>query len=94
LDKDHFVGTSGRHFDTYINKDILYTYPVESAKVGKLFAEKYKDSNIEVVAAPALGGIIHFPMGSILFIKTEEKNCLQCVHRKNPRKTSDLHARL
>ncbi len=58
LENDHFVGTSGLHFDTYINKDFLYPHTKEVSQVSKIFAEKYKDKNIEVVVGPALGGII------------------------------------
>ncbi len=54
----HFVGTSGLHFDTYVNKDFLYPHTKETSDIGKIFAEKYKDKNIEVVVGPALGGII------------------------------------
>lgn len=86
LDNDHFVGTSGRHFDTYINKDILYTYPVESAKVGKLFAEKYKDANIEVVAAPALGGIILSQWTAYYLSKMKKKTIFSVYTEKTPEK--------
>lgn len=55
---DHFVGTSGRHFDTYVNKDMLFPHTSAVAQVGEMFALKYKDRNIDVVVAPALGGII------------------------------------
>lgn len=58
LTNSHFVGTSGKHFDTYINKDALYPHTAETSRMGELFAEKNKDLNIDVVAAPALGGII------------------------------------
>jgi len=58
LPESHFVGTSGLHFDTYVNKDFLYPHTKETSQVGKIFAEKYKDENIEVVVGPALGGII------------------------------------
>lgn len=58
LTNDHFVGTSGLHFDTYINKDALYPHTEETSEMGKLFAEKNKDLDIDVVAAPAVGGII------------------------------------
>ncbi|MEK9186654.1 MAG: phosphoribosyltransferase family protein [Patescibacteria group bacterium] len=54
----HFVGTSGFHFDTYINKDELFPHTQEASEIGKIFAEKYKDSLIDAVVAPALGGII------------------------------------
>jgi len=58
IDNNHFVGTSGGHFDTYVNKDALYPHTIETSDVGKLFAEKYQNLDIDVVAAPALGGII------------------------------------
>jgi orotate phosphoribosyltransferase len=54
----HFVGTSGRHMPTYINKDALFPYPEEASKVGLLFAQKYQDVDIDVVVAPAMGGVI------------------------------------
>ncbi|CAN5120996.1 phosphoribosyltransferase family protein [soil metagenome] len=55
---DHFVYTSGKHGEVYVNKDALYPHTEDVSKVGMLFAEKYKDLDIDVVAAPALGGII------------------------------------
>lgn len=55
---NHFVLTSGKHSPTYINKDALYPHTKQAAEVGKLFAEKFKSFDIDVVAAPALGGII------------------------------------
>ncbi|PIR75696.1 MAG: phosphoribosyltransferase [Candidatus Magasanikbacteria bacterium CG_4_9_14_0_2_um_filter_42_11] len=58
LDHDHFVGTSGLHFDTYINKDALYPHISSVSKVGRAFAEAHKELNIDIVAGPALGGII------------------------------------
>jgi len=58
LENGHFVGTSGLHFGTYINKDFLYPHTKKTSQMCRLFAEKYKDANIEVVVGPALGGII------------------------------------
>ena len=54
----HFVGTSGAHFATYINKDALYPHTAETSEVCKLFAEAVADLEVEVVVGPALGGII------------------------------------
>lgn len=54
----HFVGTSGRHMDTYITKDALFPHVNDVAQVCGMFAEKNKNLDIDVVAAPALGGII------------------------------------
>jgi orotate phosphoribosyltransferase len=58
ITNSHFVGTSGAHFDTYIKKDALYPHTEDTSAVCKLFAEKVKDFDIEVVVGPALGGII------------------------------------
>jgi orotate phosphoribosyltransferase len=58
ISNGHFVGTSGLHFDTYINKDALYMHTEATSKVCEFFAEKYKDEKIDVVVAPAIGGII------------------------------------
>lgn len=58
LPDDHFVGTSGAHFDTYINKDRLFVHPEDTGAICKLFAERHKDLDIDAVAGPAMGGII------------------------------------
>jgi len=54
----HFVYTSGKHGSIYINKDALYPHTGFASKVGELFAQKHRDIDIDIVAAPALGGII------------------------------------
>lgn len=54
----HFVYTSGKHGSVYVNKDAVYPHTAETSRIGELFAEKFKDTDIDVVAAPALGGII------------------------------------
>jgi orotate phosphoribosyltransferase len=53
----HFVGTSGRHMDTYVNKDALIMHPLAVSRVGELFAELNMDTEIDVVIAPAVGAI-------------------------------------
>lgn len=58
LPNDHFVGTSGRHLEAYINKDALFPHTAETSEIGKLFAEKFKDRDIDVVAGPAMGAAI------------------------------------
>lgn len=54
----HIVYTSGQHGSVYINKDALYPHTKETSEVGRMFAEKYKDTDIDVVVGPAYGGII------------------------------------
>lgn len=53
----HFVGTSMRHTPAYINKNVLISQPKYISKVGKLFAERFKDKDIQAVVAPAVAGI-------------------------------------
>lgn len=55
---DHFVYTSGKHGSVYVNKDALYPHTQETSQVGKMFAEKHNNMDIDTVVAPALGGII------------------------------------
>ena len=58
LTNGHFVYTSGKHGSVYINKDALYPHTREASRVGRMFAEKFKDVDVDAVVAPALGGII------------------------------------
>ncbi len=54
----HFVYTSGKHGSVYINKDALYPHTKETSQVCELFAQKYKNLDIDIVVAPAVGGTI------------------------------------
>ncbi len=58
LENSHFVGTSGRHMSVYVNKDYLLSHPAYTAKITKLLAEENKNLDIDVVAAPVVGGVI------------------------------------
>ncbi|MBI2989960.1 MAG: phosphoribosyltransferase [Candidatus Magasanikbacteria bacterium] len=58
MPNDHFVGTSGRHLEAYINKDALYPHTKETSLIGAYFAEAHKGLDIHLVAGPAMGGII------------------------------------
>ena len=54
----HIVYTSGKHGSAYVNKDALYPHIEETSQIGMFFAQKFKDLDIDIVVAPALGGII------------------------------------
>lgn len=58
ITESHIVYTSGKHGSIYINKDALYPHTEVTSDICKMFAEKYKDADIDVVVGPALGGII------------------------------------
>jgi len=84
LPNDHFVGTSGGHIDTYINKDMLFLHPEAASEVGKLFAEKYKGVEIDAVVAPALGGIILSQWTAYHLSKLKGKEVLGIYTEKTP----------
>lgn len=54
----HFVFTSGRHSDSYVNKDALYPYTHDTSRLCKAMAERFVEKNIEVVVGPAIGAAI------------------------------------
>lgn len=58
LTDDHFVYTSGKHGSVYINKDFLYPHVQMVSRVAKIFADKFRNKPIDVVAAPAVGGTV------------------------------------
>lgn len=58
LTDSHFVGTSGKHFGTYINKDALYPHTKETSEICKMMAGKAKDLEVDIVIGPSVGGII------------------------------------
>jgi len=82
----HIVYTSGKHGDAYINKDALYPHTQKTSRIGELFAEKYKDKDIDVVAAPALGGIILESWTAYHLSKLKGKEILGVFTEKTPEK--------
>jgi orotate phosphoribosyltransferase len=58
LQTGHFRLTSGRHSDRYMQCARLFEYPGKSAELCRDLAEIFKDESVDLVAGPALGGII------------------------------------
>lgn len=54
----HFVFTSGRHGDSYVNKDALYPYTHDTSILCKAMAERFLDKDVEVVVGPTMGAAI------------------------------------
>lgn len=54
----HFKLTSGRHSDRYIQCAKLFEHPQESGELCADLAESFLDMDVQLVAGPALGGII------------------------------------
>ena len=83
LTDDHFVYTSGKHGSVYVNKDALYTHPVETARVGKMFAEKFQNKRIDVVVAPAIGGTILSQWTAYWLSRLTKRDVRSCYTEKD-----------
>lgn len=84
MSNGHFVGVSGLHMDTYINKDFLYPHTGHTRRLGEMFAERYKDKNIEVVVGPALGGIILSQWTAFALTQMTGRDVLGVYTEKSP----------
>lgn len=82
----HLVYTSGKHGSVYINKDALYPHTEFSSRIGELFAEAHKDMDIDVVCAPALGGIILSQWTAFHLSKLKGKEILGVYTEKDAEK--------
>jgi orotate phosphoribosyltransferase len=58
LKEGHFLLSSGRHSDRYIEKFDLLRHPRAASAVCALIADRYRDSAIDVVAGPTTGGVV------------------------------------
>ena len=58
LKSGHFLLTSGRHSDNYMQCAKLLQYPQYTEEIIKGLAEEFKNDNIDIVIGPAIGGII------------------------------------
>jgi orotate phosphoribosyltransferase len=54
----HFILSSGLHSSSYLQSALVLQYPAEAEWLGRAIAAGYEDQDIELVASPALGGII------------------------------------
>lgn len=80
---DHFVYTSGKHGSVYINKDFLYPHTKETSLIGRMFAKKFKNKAIDVVAAPAVGGTILCTWTAYFLSKLKNKEVLSVYTEKD-----------
>ncbi|MBM7614296.1 orotate phosphoribosyltransferase [Alkaliphilus hydrothermalis] len=54
----HFLLTSGRHSNQYMQCARILQYPWYTEEIAKGLAEEFADDNIDIVVGPAMGGII------------------------------------
>jgi orotate phosphoribosyltransferase len=54
----HFVLSSGLHSTSYLQCALVLQYPVEAERFGRAIADHFRNEKIELVASPAIGGIV------------------------------------
>ena len=58
LQEGHFLLSSGRHSDRYVEKFALLMRPRETEQVCRGFVERFAGAGVETVAGPTTGGIL------------------------------------
>lgn len=58
LQSGHFLLTSGKHSNKYMQCAKIFQHPDISAQISKDLAEKFEEYDIDIVIGPAVGGII------------------------------------
>ena len=56
--RGHFIFTSGRHSDVYMQCAQVLRYPEYTEKLAKHLASRFRSDAIDIVIGPALGGIV------------------------------------
>jgi len=81
----HFVLTSGLHSSVYLQCVLVLQHPREAEKLGCSIAQNFQKKNIQLVAAPAIGGlVIGHEVAKALgarFIWTERENGTMTLRR-------------
>jgi len=54
----HFLLTSGKHSGQYVEKFRLLERPAVTARLGSALASRFAEAHVELVAGPAVGGIL------------------------------------
>lgn len=70
----HIVYSSGKHGDTYFNKNRIFTKPDYISWIGKQFAQEFADNKIDAVIGPVTGGAILSSWTAYYLSEVENKN--------------------
>jgi orotate phosphoribosyltransferase len=54
----HFILSSGLHSAKYLQSALVLQHPAEAGQLGRAIADNFRGRNIQLVAAPAIGGIV------------------------------------
>jgi len=84
LSDSHIVYTSGRHGRAYINKDAIYPHTDLTSDLCRLIALHFANHAIDVVVAPALGGILLSQWVAHHLSQIQNKKILALYAEKTP----------
>src|SRR5215470_4101107 len=54
----HFILSSGLHSSVYLQCAIALQSPAVAAKFGEAIADQFRESGVQTVASPAIGGLV------------------------------------
>ncbi|MDX6695633.1 MAG: orotate phosphoribosyltransferase [Blastocatellia bacterium] len=54
----HFILSSGLHSSAYLQCALVLQHPAEAEAFGRALAARYKEAQVETIAAPAIGGLV------------------------------------
>ena len=81
----HFILSSGLHSPKYLQCALALRHPSDAKRFGQLIADQVRDRSVEMVASPAIGGlVIGFAVAAALdipFIWTERQNGVMTLRR-------------
>jgi len=81
----HFILSSGLHSPKYLQCALALQHPSDAKLFGELIAERFRNTEIDCVASPAIGGlVIGFAVAAALnvrFLWTERQNGIMILRR-------------
>ena len=81
----HFILSSGLHSPKYLQCALALQQPEDANRFGELIAERFRDTKIDCVASPAIGGlVIGFAVAAALnvrFLWTERQGGVMTLRR-------------
>ncbi len=85
LKEGHFILTSGRHSEQYMQMANVLQYPDKTEILCRGLAEQFNDEKIDIVVSPAIGGIlVGYELSRVLGVKNifcERENGMMTLRR-------------
>ena len=85
ITNSHVVYTSGKHGSAYVNKDAIYPHTEVTSQLCLEIAKHFEKAKINVVVAPAIGGVILSQWVAYHLTKLNSREVLGVYAEKNER---------